>query len=143
MGGGSGVEWYFGHQFPHMDINCEDWRSRDIMWDQTRYALEFFHEHLPFYEMTPDNKLTDRAGAFVLADPGKVYAVYLPSGGTTKLKVDAGEYSVRWYNPRSGGELLKGSVKKVKGPSNISLGAPPEDVDKDWAVLVKSLVGRM
>ncbi|MEZ5397232.1 MAG: hypothetical protein R2724_31255 [Bryobacterales bacterium] len=41
MGGGAGVEWYFGHQYPHMDINMEDWRSRDRMWDQTRYALEF------------------------------------------------------------------------------------------------------
>ncbi|MHC4301151.1 MAG: DUF5060 domain-containing protein, partial [Planctomycetota bacterium] len=34
MAGGSGVEWYFGHRFPHMDIDCEDWRTRDVMWDQ-------------------------------------------------------------------------------------------------------------
>ena len=141
MGGGSGVEWYFGHQFPHMDINCEDWRSRDTMWDQTRYALKFFQEHLPFHEMTPDNKLAGRAGTFVLARPGEVYAVYLPTGGTTTLKVEAGEYSVRWYNPRSGGRLLKGGVSKVRGPSTVSLGSPPDDVDQDWAVLVRILAG--
>ncbi len=28
MAGGSGVEWYFGYKYPHMDLNCEDWRSR-------------------------------------------------------------------------------------------------------------------
>jgi len=136
MGGGSGVEWYFGHQFPHMDINCEDWRSRDTMWNQTRYALDFFQEHLPFHEMTPDNGLASRAGTLVLARPGDVYAVYLPTGGTTRLKVEAGRYSVRWYNPRSGGRLLQGSVSEVRGPSTVSLGSPPDDANQDWAVLV-------
>ncbi|MBA7605015.1 hypothetical protein ES703_12143 [subsurface metagenome] len=42
MAGGAGVEWYFGYKFAHNDLNCEDWRSRDHMWDLTRYALEFF-----------------------------------------------------------------------------------------------------
>ncbi|MHC4167177.1 MAG: putative collagen-binding domain-containing protein, partial [Planctomycetota bacterium] len=140
MGGGSGVEWYFGHQFPHMDINCEDWRSRDTMWDQTRYALEFFQKHLPFHEMTSNNELADRAGIFVLAKPGEVYAVYLPNGGTTRLKIEGGAYSVRWYNPRSGGKLLEGSVTKIKGPSNASLGSPPSDIDQDWVALLKFLI---
>ena len=143
MGGGSGVEWYFGHQFPHMDINCEDWRSRDTMWDQTRYALEFFQEHLPFHEMTPDNKLANRAGTLVLARPGDIYAVYLPTGGKTSLKIEAGDYSVRWYNPRSGGKLLEGSVSEVSGPSTVSLGLPPNDIDRDWAVLVYTRIGAM
>jgi hypothetical protein len=31
MAGGAGVEWYFGYQQPHTDLNCEDWRSRDKM----------------------------------------------------------------------------------------------------------------
>jgi hypothetical protein len=140
MGGGSGVEWYFGHQFPHMDINCEDWRSRDTMWDHTRYALEFFQKYLPFWQMEPDNGLASGEGVMVLAKPGDVYAVYLPTGGTTSLKVEAGDYSVRWFNPRAGGTLLQGSVAEVNGPSNVSLGSPPGDVNKDWAVLVEAFV---
>jgi hypothetical protein len=106
------------------------------MWNQTRYALEFFQEHLPFHEMTPDNELASRAGTLVLAKPGDVYAVYLPTGGTTKLKVEAGRYSVRWYNPRSGGKLLQGSVSEVRGPSTVSLGLPPGDIDQDWVAFV-------
>ena len=33
MAGGAGVEWYFGYTFPHNDLNCENWRNRDHMWD--------------------------------------------------------------------------------------------------------------
>lgn len=136
MGGGAGVEWYFGHQFPHMDINCEDWRSRDIMWGQTRHALTFFQEYLPFWDMTPDNALATQPGTLVLAKPGAVYAVYLPQGGKTTLKIGAGTHTVQWYNPRTGGRLRSGSVKTVKGPGVVSLGAAPEDSARDWAVLI-------
>ena len=138
IGGGSGVEWYFGYQHPHMDVNCEDWRSRDIMWDQTRYALEFFHDNLPFWEMAPDNGLASGTkGARVLAKAGEVYAVQLPAGGAARLEVPEGEYSVAWYNPRAGGELQEGRVKSIKGPGKRSLGRAPADPRKDWVVLVK------
>ena len=137
MGGGSGVEWYFGSRFPHMDINCEDWRSRENMWDQTRYALEFFHDHLPFAEMAPDNALTSNPNAYCLAKPGQVYAIYLLEGGSTNLNVAPGIYSVQWYNPRAGGELLRGSVKQITGPGTQSIGQPPRESDKDWTVLVR------
>jgi hypothetical protein len=133
MGGGSGVEWYFGFKFPNMDINCEDWRSRDGMWVQTRYALEFFRKHLAFWEMEPDNSLAP--GALVLAKAGRVYAVYLPKGGTATLAVAEGAYDVRWFNPRAGGELQRGSVSTVKGAGRVALGDPPSDPAKDWVVL--------
>ncbi len=108
MGGGSGVEWYFGHRFAHMDINCEDWRSRDRMWDLTRYALEFFHEHLPFTKMTPHDELTSDANDYCLAKPGEVYAIYLPAGGTTNLDIgnSSATFTIQWYNPRRGEGIL-------------------------------------
>jgi hypothetical protein len=135
MGGGSGVEWYFGYAFPNMDINCEDFRSRDRMWDQTRYALEFFHKNLPFWEMEPDN---DRApDARVLARGDDIVAVYLPQGGEAAVKLGAGTYSVRWYDPRHGGALQTGSVAKVQGPGSKPIGHPPSEPDKDWAALLK------
>jgi len=137
MGGGSGVEWYFGSRFPHMDINCEDWRTRENMWDQTRYALEFFHDYLPFAEMAPDNALISNSKAYCLAKPGEVYAIYLLEGGSADLKVAPGRYSVQWYNPRTGGELLRGSVRQITGPAAQSIGRPPSQSDKDWAVLVR------
>ncbi len=137
MGGGSGVEWYFGYEHPHMDLNCEDWRSRDLMWDQTRFALEFFQRHLPFWRMEPKNELASGGDARVLANTGEVYAVYLPAGGTANLSLAAGDYIVQWYNPRAGGSLQNGSVASVSGPGAKPLGTAPADPEKDWAVLVR------
>jgi hypothetical protein len=138
MGGGSGVEWYFGSNYPHMDINLEDFRSRDHMWDQTRYALEFFRKHLPFWEMEPANDLASGAqGARVLTRGDAIYAVQLPSGGDVSLNLGAGTYTVRWFNPRAGGDLVAGSVQKVQGPGIKPLGRPPADPDKDWVALIK------
>ena len=72
-----------------------------------------------------------------LARPGEMYAVYLPEGGSTYLKLIRGNYIIKWYNPRSGGKLQNGSVTGVTGPGKVSIGNPPNDGDKDWAVLVK------
>jgi hypothetical protein len=132
------VEWYFGHQFPHMDINCEDWRSRDNMWDQTRYALTFFQTYLPFWEMTPSDQLTSADDDYCFAKEGEVYAVFLPNGGTTELDLRncSFKFDIFWYNPRTGGDLQKGSLKAVKGGAWSEIGTPPGESSLDWIVLV-------
>jgi hypothetical protein len=139
MGGGSGVEWYFGYRFANMDINCEDWRSRDVMWDQTRYALEFFHKYLPFWRMAPADTLITTEKAYCFARPGQIYAVYLPNGGTTKL--DLGDspttFTVKWYDPRTGGELQTGTKTEITGPDSVIIGQPPTNPGKDWVALIK------
>jgi len=147
MAGGAGVEWYFGYNFPNNDLTCEDWRSRDHIWDLTRYALEFFHQHLPFTEMTHHDELTASKDDYCLAKPGQVYAVYLPSGGTTDLDLgkNSATFIVQWFNPRIGGPLQTGTVAKITGPGIVSIGYPPTDsdksasgaADKDWVVLIK------
>jgi hypothetical protein len=139
MAGGAGVEWYFGYNFAHNDLNCEDWRSRDHMWDLTRYALEFFHAHLPFPEMSHNDDLTSAKDDYCFAKAGEVYAIYLPRGGSTMLDLGepSKEFTVQWFNPRAGGDLKTGSVASVKGPGSVSVGLPPAENDKDWLVLVK------
>ena len=134
MGGGSGVEWYFGHQYAHMDINMEDWRSRDIMWDQTRYALEFFHEYLPFWEMTPD---PDRASVGrTLAKGDDILAIQIPAGGASVVRLGEGEYTIRWFDPRNGGSLQEGSFSTISGPGEVPVGAPPSEPRRDWVTLL-------
>jgi len=133
MGGGSGVEWYFGYQFPDNDLTCENWRTRQRMWDQTRYALEFFRRYLPFWEMRPS-----AAGqARVLAAEGRIYALQLPRGGSAELDLPDGLYEVWWYNPRTGGELLKGAVASLAGPGRRSIGQPPTEPTRDWVALIR------
>jgi hypothetical protein len=138
MAGGAGVEWFFTS--PQGDLDCEDWRSRQNMWDQTRYALEFFQRHLPFNEMVAADGLTPDPSDCVLAKPGEVYAIYLPKGGSASLNLagSSGNFLVRWFDPRNGGQLQDGAVTSVRGGGNADLGAPPRDPDKDWVVLVKA-----
>ena len=145
MGGGSGVEWYFGYQYAHMDLNCEDWRSRDAMWDQTRYALEFFQNHLPFWTMWPANDLADDERAYVFAREGEIYAVYMPEAGRTRVAVAPGEYSVEWYDPRNGGALQTGSrgtvlvdEARMRTDNRVQL-SPPSHPGKDWVALLRKL----
>jgi hypothetical protein len=142
MAGGAGCEWYFGYKFAHNDLNCEDFRSRERMWDQTRHALEFFQRYLPFPQMRPADELTSAEDDYCLAQPGEVYAIYLPGGGSTELELPPGEYTVQWYDPRGGGPLATGTVGTTSGPdpragAPHSIGEPPGEKSKDWVVLVK------
>ncbi|MDA2927133.1 DUF5060 domain-containing protein [Acidobacteria bacterium AH-259-G07] len=136
MAGGAGVEWYFGYKYPHNDLNCDDWRSRQRMWEQTRYALQFFQRHLPFQEMKPSDELVNKDNAWCLAKPGHVYAVYLGAGGTTKLRLPKADYRLSWYNPRTGEDLSGEDGFQMSPPGYVTL-TPPKELEKDWVALLK------
>jgi len=138
MAGGAGVEWYFGYRFPHSDLSCEDWRSRSNLWDQTRIALKFFRDYLPFDRMINADELTNDRNDYCFAKEGEVYAIYLPEGKEAEIKLPQGKYSLQWFNPREGGELLSGTIKSVYGGGLVSTGNPPGDNFKDWVCLIRS-----
>ena len=77
--------------------------------------------------------------SYCFAKKGEIYAVYFPFGGTSQIDLsDAkGDFSIDWYNPRTGGDLQKGSITKQQGGGVVNIGSPPTDVDKDWAVIMK------
>lgn len=139
MAGGFGTIFFFGYRYPNSDLDCEDWRSRDHLWDLMRYSHEFFTRYLPFNQMKHRDELTPVAGDFVFAKEGEVYAVYLPDGGSPELDLTRakGAFEVKWYDPRFGGELQDGGVTSVEGGGKRSLGAPPKEPAKDWAVVVR------
>lgn len=145
MAGGGGVEWYFGYDFPDNDLGCEDWHSRAAMWDQTRYALEFFQRHLPFWEMKSRDDITLNKSDYCLAMDGEIYAVYIPGRGqnipeSSQNKIDLtdyeGEFDINWFNPRKGGGLKLGSVTRIPGGLISDIGSPPSDPEKDWVALI-------
>jgi hypothetical protein len=139
LAGGAGVEWYFGYNFPNNDLNCENWRTRDHLWDLTRYALSFFHDHLPYPMMSHHDELTSAPNDYCFARPGQVYAIYLPFGGTTDLDVGGttATFQIRWFNPREGGLLHPGTLASATGPGKVNIGQPLEDTDKDWVALIE------
>lgn len=141
MAGGAGVEYYFGYKYPESDLACNDWRSRDQMWDYTHYALAFFNDYLPFHEMVAQDQLIDQPG-YCFAKPGSIYAVYLPEA-EGKIKLDLSGFGgqsfyVAWYNPRSGGALVAGSLASIKGGGKTMLGNPPLQTNEDWVALIST-----
>jgi hypothetical protein len=144
MAGGWGVEYYFGYKLPQHDLDCQDYRSRDKTWDFCRLALEFFQANkIPFWEMKNADALIGNPkndnSKYCLAQPGRIYVVYLPNGGTTTLDLGlaAGVYSVAWYNPRLGGALQAGSLAAISGPGTKTIGTPPSDPQEDWVALIR------
>ena len=144
MAGGAGVEYYFGYKLPQNDLTCEDYRSRDRSWDYCRIALEFFSKfRVPFWEMKNANGLVGNSkndnSRYCLALPGQLYVVYLPTSGTCELDLfnASGVFSVRWYDPRQGGELQEGTVKEVSGGRKVDLGRPPAEETEDWVIVVR------
>ena len=138
MGQGGGCEWYFGYAYPHNDLDCEDLRTRDHMWDLTRYAVDLFQDHLPFWEMKHAAWLTPSSTDYVMAKAGHRYAVYRKWGGSTSLDLgtDSATYTVSWFDPRVGGAFQVGSVAEVTGPGSVFLGDPPAGGD-DWLALLR------
>ncbi|MDF7825698.1 DUF5060 domain-containing protein [Pontiellaceae bacterium B12227] len=144
MAGGTGVEYYFGYRLPENDLLAEDWRSRDQTWDYSRIALNFFQdEKVPFWKMTNANALVGNREnsnrAYCLAQKGAFYLVYLrkAEGASLDLSGESGKFKVYWFNPRDGGKLQRGSVKKISGGQVVSLGTPPADANQDWVVIIK------
>jgi hypothetical protein len=144
MAGGAGVEYYFGYKLPQNDLNCEDWRSRDKSWNYGRISLEFFRsQNIPFWRMTGADALignpTSDNSRYCLADPGKLYLVYLPNSGTVELQLEKSvtpqrQYSLTWFNPRSG--VLTTPAKAPAG-AKVRLTAPSTNPAEDWLALIR------
>ena len=138
MAGAWGIEWYFGYKHEHSDLTCQDWRSRNNMWDQSRYALEFFTQNdIPYWEMEPMDNLTENDQDYVLGKADEVYVIYQKIGekGNTILPGISGTAQVGWYNPRTGEMVSNTTQKAAKG--GLKIGLPPADKDKDWVVWVQ------
>ena len=68
----------------------------------------------------------------------RVYLVYLAYDSSTTLDLTdtKGKYSVRWFNPRTGGQFQSTNIAKVKGGKMVDLGMPPVDDGEDWLILI-------
>lgn len=145
MAGGAGCEFYFGYDKPEGDLTLQNFRSRDAFWDYLRYALQFFAENrFPFEQMGNHNELVSGYGDNgnrCLAKIGDTYLVQLRSGGihTLDLTGVTGSFTVKWFNPRTGGPVAGGG--SVEGGGIVSLGAAPDTPDEDWVVLVQNPEG--
>jgi hypothetical protein len=106
-------------------------RGDDTMVMLRGYAhlVEFFTA-FPWWRADPHDELVD-AGCFCLAEPGRLYAVYLPHGGRVGVTLATGRYEAAWFNPRTGERL---PLPRVEGEQWTSPTAPD---GQDWALLLQ------
>ena len=141
--GAGGIEWYLGyHPLPvGGDLNVEEFRTRAEMWAYAGHARRFLETNTPFWLMAPADALlsgeaADYGGGEVLALPGDVYAVYLPSAAQpATLAAPDGDYTLRWYDPRTG--EFAGQPRALSATDGaLPLGSPPSNAAGDWVALV-------
>jgi hypothetical protein len=72
-----------------------------VMLRDNRHLADFFTA-FDWWNYRPQNDLVEQKLP-CLARDGERYVVYLSSGGQATIKLSAGKYRARWFNPRSGG----------------------------------------
>ena len=87
---------------------------------------------LDFWKMRPRNDLLTSGEGYVLAEEGKTYLVFLPTGGSisVNLSVYENNYYASWFNPRDGSFI---EDSEVTGGGEEMFNAPDEE---DWALLL-------
>ena len=132
------MEWYFGYKFPHNDLNCENFRSREKWYQQSTIATQFVRK-FQVEQMKCQDELVNIQGAYCLAKSGEVYLVYLPACTTNAgIRVELDKpLSVKWFKANQGGEYQECSITRVEGVGNKVLGYPPSDPELDWVIVIQ------
>jgi len=133
MAGGAGVEYYFGYNYTDSDLTANGWRSRDSVWRDIKHALNFFTNYIPFWEMAEADHLATSSNVYVYSKPGSVYVYYFYGQGKASIRAPQGYYSIQWYNPRTGGDLITTNPNRLTGPADINIDVE----DTDWVLILK------
>jgi hypothetical protein len=92
------------------------------------HIVDFFAS-FEWWKMDPHDEMVDN-GNYCLAEPGRIYAVYLPRAGKVKVQLEPGRYSAFWFGATTGEKI---ELPEVAGPSWLSPEAPDRN---DWALLI-------
>ena len=65
--------------------------------------------------------------------------MYLPWGdvSTVDLRDTTGQFTVKWFNPRTGGPLIEGPVKTLNAGRRARIGLPPTEQEEDWVIVIR------
>lgn len=93
------------------------------------HLVDFFTS-FEWWKTEPRDDLV-QSGAYCLASPGDVYAVYLPNGGRARVTLAPGRYEASWFDPNTGAWTPIGTTDGGRWSS------PPAPTSADWALLVR------
>lgn len=104
--------------------------------DDTQVMLKGYEHMVDFFtsfewwKTEPHDELVD-GGAYCLAKPGEIYAVYLPKEGKVTIKLEPGSYRATWFSAFTGEKV---PLPVVQGPAWTS---PQTPGWLDWALLLQ------
>lgn len=102
-------------------------RGDDTMTMLKGYAhMVNFFSAVEWWKTDPHDELVNNG--FCLADPGRLYIIYLPQGDIVTAKLEPGLYQLKWFNPRNG-EYSENTI--VQGPNWTSSVAHDRE---DWVI---------
>jgi hypothetical protein len=111
-------------------------RGDDTMTMLRGYAhMVRFFTGIEWWKTEPHDELVDN-DAFCLAEPGRLYVIYLAHGGNVTARLRPGDYIAQWFNPRTGAYY---DVPAAKGPMWTS---PVTSDSEDWVILLERSSGK-
>lgn len=103
-----------------------------VMLQGYAHMVDFFTS-FDWWKTEPHDELVNN-GAFCAAEPGELYVVYLPMGGSATLKCAPGRYQANWFNPRNGRTFPIPVIEVA-----ASWTSPPAPDSGDWALFLKRM----
>jgi hypothetical protein len=100
-----------------------------VMLKGYEHMVDFFTQ-FEWWKTEPHDELVNN-GAYCLAKPGEVYAVYLPKEGTVTVQLEPGNYQATWFDAFTGVTV---PLPPVHGPAWTS---PQSPGWLDWAILIQ------
>jgi uncharacterized protein DUF4038/uncharacterized protein DUF5060 len=100
-----------------------------IMLKGYEHLVDFFTS-FEWWKTEPHDELVNN-GAYCLAKPGELYAVYLPKEGTVTVQLETGAYEATWFSAFTGEKV---PLPPLNGPVWTS---PKSPGWLDWALLIK------
>jgi len=99
-----------------------------VMLKGYEHMVDFFTS-FDWWKTEPHDELVNN-GAYCLAKPGEIYAVYLPKEGQVTINLELGTYQATWFSAFTGEKI---PLPPAKGPGWTS---PKTPGWLDWALLL-------
>jgi hypothetical protein len=100
-----------------------------VMLKGYEHMVDFFTS-FEWWKTEPHDELVT-GGAYCLAKPGEIYAVYLPKEGDVTITLEAGSYDASWFGAFTGERIPLGTVEGTSWKS------PKTPGWLDWAILLQ------
>ncbi|HXZ84835.1 MAG TPA: hypothetical protein VEI82_05040, partial [Myxococcota bacterium] len=101
------------------------------MFEGYGHMVDFFTS-FEWWLTDPHDELVSE-GDYCLAQPGRIYAVYLPKAGSVRVRLEPGSYRATWWEAATGKQVPLPPVVASSAPWS----SPAAPGTGDWALLLQ------